>query len=215
VERIGPDTLHREGARVIVTTRREMPDWKPSSFRRAEVVRDGERLFVEDVVRTDDRCFRYVLAPWPDDLADRPSRSIVYDAEYVAHRDGGRANAWLGLLLWPFQTLAAPVLGCLWNATKQRLQARAGVNAGRATFVSVFCEYLAVLALGILAWLTVLDRSLVPVSPFAIFAAALALLADAAMRYDHLMDHPEDLLGVGEWLARFERGRRDGRQKAE
>ena len=208
MERVGPDTVHREGRRVIVRAAREMPDWTVSSFRRAEIRFEGEPYFVCEASRDDERRFRYVLEPWPADLYDRPSHHLTYDAEYVALRDGGRARAWIALLLWPLQMLTAPALGCLWNRTKRRLERHLGLNSGRATRVSLFCQYLVVLGLGLLAWLSLLDASLVGVSPFALFGAAMVLLADAVMRYDHLQKNPEDLLGVGEWLARFERGRR-------
>jgi hypothetical protein len=209
LERVGRDRVHREGRRVIVQSPREMRDWYASSFRRVEVRYEGERYFVAEATRGGDRRMRYVLEPWPPELADRPSRSIVYGEEYVRLRDGGRGPAWVGLALWPLQAAAGPILGCLWCRPKRWLEPRVGMDASRATQQSLFGEYLLALCLVVLSWLSLLDRSLIAgASPLAPFGAALLLLADAVMRYDHLQDRPEDLLGVGEWIARIARGRR-------
>ena len=181
-----------------------MPDWKASRFRKTEILYDDTRYFVAEASRAAGQRHRYVLEPWPTELADIPARSIVYDAEYVATRDGGRGQAWLGLLLWPLQLAISPLLGCLWSDTKRRLEGPLALNARAANSRSVFCEYLLALALGVLIWPLVIYPSLFPeLSPVATAAGAAGLLVDAAMRYDRLQDDPEDLLGVVEWLTRF------------
>jgi hypothetical protein len=206
MQRVGRDSVQTEGPRRIVESAREMPEWQASQFRKTEVLFEDERFFVAEASRSPGRRYRYVLEPWPDDLADRPSRTILYDGEYIALRDAGRIRAWLGLLLWPAQALAMPVLGCLWNGTKRRLQGHLALNASRATNQSLLAEYVAVLLLGIYTWVLLLAPwAGSELSPLATASAAAALLLDAVLRYDHLQDHPEDLLGVGEWLVRLAR----------
>jgi hypothetical protein len=202
--RIGRDDVHHEGVLRIVESAREMPDWKASRFRKTEILYQNVRYFVSEAGRGAGRRHRYVLEPWPAELADIPARSIVYDAEYVANRDGGRSQAWLGLLLWPLQLAVSPLLGCLWSRTKRRLEGPLALNAKTATSRSLFCEYLLALALGVLAWPLVIYPSFFPdLSPLATAATAVALLVDGAMRYDRMQNDPEDLLGVVEWLNRF------------
>ena len=203
MDRVGRDTVQREGRRLIVHSAREMPDWQARRFRRTRVVVGGQPFFVADAGRGADRRHRYVLEPWPDELADRPSRTIVYDDEYVALRDGGRLHAWMGLLLWPLQTLAAPLLGCLWHQTKRALEAPLALEARRATRQSIFAQYGIALALAAFSWPLAIHGAIAPVSPFTTAGAAIVLLIDAAMRYEHLQNHPEDLLGCFEWLARL------------
>lgn len=184
MDRLGRDTVHREGRRLIVQSPVPMPEWKASTFRRTEVVYRDEHYFVADVSKSTDGRHRYVLEPWPHGLCDRPSRTIRYEEEYIRLRDGNRARAWAALLLWPLLLCANPVIGCLWAATKRGLQRRVGLDPRLATLQALFCQGL--------RWQ-------------AILGAAMVLLLDAIMRYSHLQTHPEDFLGVGEWLTRFER----------
>lgn len=204
MDRLGRDTIHREGCRVIVESPVLMPEWKASKFRPTEIVYQGDRFYVAEVSRGPDGRHRYRLDLWPEDLFDRPSRTILYEEEYVRLRDGDRSRAWLGLLAWPVLVLASPALGCLWNASKRGLQRRIGVDPRMSTLQSLFGEYVLALLLGVATYALMLGGSSVAnASPLSTLAGSLVLLLDAAMRYDHLQKHPEDFLGVGEWLARW------------
>jgi hypothetical protein len=101
---------------------------------------------------------------------------------------------------------ANPVVGCLWTRTKRSLQRRLGLDPRLATRQALLCQYLLVLLLVVTTYAVMWGYVVVPgVSWPGVLVAALLLLVDAVMRYDHLQKHPEDFLGVGEWLGRFQR----------
>lgn len=196
---LGPDRLRFEGERAIVESPREMPDWRASRFRRTEVRLEGERFFVAAVERVG-RGYRYRLELWPADLTDRPSHALDYDAAYVEARDAGRERAFLALALWPLVVVAMPLLGLLWHRSKRRLAGLLGLDPGRATRVSLLVQYVTVLVLGVLTWALTLAPEYAPVTWRQTLITALVLLVDAAYRWDHAMDAPEEHLGLFEWL---------------
>ena len=206
MDRLGRDTTHREGGRVIVQSPVSMPDWKVSKFRRTAVVYKDERFFVAEVTRGADGGHRYVLEPWPADRGDRPSRTILYEEEYVHLRDRNRWRAWIALCSWPALVCANPLLGCLWLPTKRSLQRRLGLDPKFATLQALLCQYVLVLLLVLAMFAAMWGYVILPGLSWAeVLIVAGVLLLDAVMRYDHLQKYPEEFLGVGEWLGRFRR----------
>ena len=197
---VGPDLVHFEGRRLVVETRSPMPDWRATSYRRTAVVYEDRTYYVATEHQAGRRRFRYVLEPWPDDLHDRPARTVVYDDAYTAARNAGRGRAWASLLLWPVLETTSPLFGCLWSGAKQRLQAELGIDAYRATRRSMLGEYLLSLSFAVLFFLLLLDPSLAPLSPLSALATSVVALVDAAYRWNHVMDHPHEHVGVFEWL---------------
>ena len=160
-----------------------MPEWKASKFRRTAVVYEDSRFFVAEATRGPDGCHRYVLEPWPDDKGDRPSRTILYEQEYVRLRDANRARAWVALFLWPAMVCANPVVGCLWTRTKRSLQRRLGLDPKLATLQALLCQYVLVLLLVVTTYAVMWGYVVVPgVSWPGVLVAALVLLLDAVMR---------------------------------
>lgn len=178
---------------VIVYARRVMPDWSVREFCRQPVLFRGQRYYVCETGPAEPPfARRYLLAPWPPELHDASPHTICYDEDYVRRRDRHFcADRVEEKIHWALLCLL-PLVGFLWAGTKKRM-AQFGVNARRATNLSVFLTFGASLITAIfVGWLG-------GASPLNYGLLAL-LLTDVCLRYDQLQRDTESFWGFGEWL---------------
>jgi hypothetical protein len=129
-----------------------------------------------------------------------PGRVIEYNEDFVAARDQAikmlEKERYGNIALKPFE----PFIGFLPSNIKSKLQDKYGIDVHRATKLSIWLEYLAIVVLGSFC---VVALFTVAFSPFYLFAGLFTLLLDAIIRYDKIQSDDEPPYGFFEWLFRI------------
>ncbi len=176
-----------------------MPDWKATRYRKTAVVFEERTYFVASRTALSGGVWRYVLAPWPDDLHDAPGRTIHYGEPYVLERDQTRREqgrlerkaVGLYFLTW--------LLGFLPSGVKLRLNERYGIHPLVVTGKSLFLEYLAFINLVVLLVIGGFTGAL-PILP--LLGAAAVVAIDRTVRTARLEKGGMRQYGFGEWIFR-------------
>lgn len=139
--KIGRDKVTFVGELVVIHARREMADWQVREFCRVPIHFQDRKYYLSEKGPAErPYAFCYVLAPWPANLHEESKLSIVYDAEYVAERDGVARTDQAAEVSRLALLLIYPMLGFLWSGTKRRLAEHLGIIARRSTSASLFFE---------------------------------------------------------------------------
>jgi hypothetical protein len=212
-ETVGSDRFVVKGDTVVLYAACRMLDWKTTRYRKTAVVWRDRTYFVESQGPVTGAGWRYVLAPWPEDLHDTPGRVVHYDARYVQERDALRREQQAlersAVGLWAI----SPLLGFLPSRVKLRLNERYGFHPVTVTDRSLLLEYaILVVLLGAFV-IFAMASGLAPVygadgrrvggpSLVGLFLAAAFLAVDRIVRYDRLLTASMQQYGLGEWLVR-------------
>ncbi len=197
---LGSDRLSREGERLVVDTAAEMDGWEVRRYRKTRVHFDGVAYQILRQEVTREGGVRYVLEPWPKELADAPAREIDYDLAYVEARDAARRVLNRRSVGAEFLLPLYPLLGLLPSRWKAALQQRYGLHPRTMTAWSLRLEYVGILLDGaFLAIHAITGRF----DAFYLIAVLVILIPDAWMRYDSLLAEDAYPPGFYEWLLRF------------
>lgn len=198
-EAIGGDQVRFRGSAVIVESAVEMPDWDFRAYRRTAVFFRDQRYFVSEKRLLPDGSYRYVLAPWGDDLTDLPGRTIVYDEGYVVRRDAERRDSVRrdrvsAVLFW-----FGPLMGFLPSRLKLALNDRYAFHPVTLTLQSLFLERLALYVVGALLAIGAFTGILGGALPFAV-GLGVALLLDIILRTGPAESSDMEQPGFWEWI---------------
>jgi hypothetical protein len=182
-----------------------MEDWEVRQHRHT-LIRFVERTWRVAGKTAADGKTHYKLVPWTPADQHLVGRTIDYNAEYVARRDGAapriRArNRVTGFLRW-----VSPLIGFLPGRTKARLELTHGVDPVATTRQSVFLEFL--VTLGALA-MSSIGQMIVAheghdagISVKLFVGIGIVAGLDAAMRYDRILGEERPPPGFYEWLVK-------------
>ncbi len=215
-ERIVPvhcDRVVFDGDDRIVVAARALPEWQATKFRRTAVIYRDVTYYVAEVlskdpgrpVPRDNRGFRYRLSPWPEELKDRPARTIVYDKSEVEKRERAARTAFHGT----FESISLismcvpiyPLLGLLPSSIKAAFEIRFHIVALTTTRWSLRLVYWTGLLLGTVTFANLIAPA--PVHPGPIWLAPLAslvCLVDFFARWDRVNEREQLQYGFLEWL---------------
>ena len=202
---VGSDRVWIRSEHLVIEAAEPM-DWPVREFCRVPIYFEARKYYLRSKTEAEAPfVVRYELCPWPGDLKDESTRSVLYDLEYVTERD--EAAKWrrrfdaIHLLLLPFY----PLLGLCWSGFKNRVLHPVGFEPRSITSASVVLIFNLCLLEGIfvgwlqgglLLWwfgngnLRIVDK-----------AVLLLLALDAGWRYHQLLQSDVDeYLGFCEWL---------------
>lgn len=189
------DRMQRQGDRIIIESRVDMPDWEVRAYRRTRILIEGQPYYVSHRAKRG-RWWCYTLLPWPEDNRDLPGRLVHYDDVYRASRDNvlrQRIHARIGyLLLWT----VLPLIGFLWSRPKAFLAQQYSVDPVRATELSLYLSYSIVVVCMAFSLIGLVTGAL----PLKLLIPPILVLGvDALMRWDRVQrDQP--MIGFYEWL---------------
>ncbi len=198
--RLGSDRLWRRGEQLVVDTAAEMDGWEVRRYRKTRVHFDGVAYQILRQEATRQGGVRYVLEPWPQDLADGPAHEIDYDLGYVKTRDAARGVLVRRSVGGEFLLPLYPLLGLLPSRWQAALQQRYGLHPRTMTAWSLRLEYVGILLDGALLSIHAITGRF---DAFYLVAVLVILIPDAVMRYDSLLAEEAYPPGFYEWLLRF------------
>ncbi|EEF58404.1 hypothetical protein [Pedosphaera parvula] len=208
---IGPDTVHVTPEAVWILAVREMPGWTVREFCRKPIYFQQRKYFLLKKEKgPPPYAMTYVLAPWSENEAEQSQDFIVYDEDYVAHREGGsrshrRNDRLYHALIWFY-----PFIGFFWSSTKERFFMPVGFEAKEATGVSIMLEFCLAMVQAILIFFLgsgifnlCFGREIWGLKVFWLdFAVFLILPVDCLVRYGRLLKGDEVQIGFLEWVFR-------------
>jgi len=198
-DRVGRDRIRHHGDRVFVDAACEMPDWAVSRYRPVAVVVAGTRHAVRAAEPGPRGRWRYELSPWRADDGERPSREIVYDADYVEIRDHRRHSEQVGTAASWLALPVVPLLGLLPSGAKARLEGRIAFEPRSATRISVAFAGLLCAALGALLTIHWMTRAVLPPGLEWLSTAFPLLVLDTLVRHGGVRDDTLPAWGLFEW----------------
>lgn len=206
--RVGSDRLVRKGAGLVVYSDADMDEWEVRRYRRIAIDFEGRRYVVSRRDSLPGGAFAYVLEPWPAGLDDDPAAAIEYSPAYVARRDAGRRANRRGTRRRGALLFLLPLVGLLPSGMKARLHDAYGINPQTATLVSLWGEYVVLLACGLLMSVFMMARAYGGGSPAgapslrSLALLAVVVLVDAIFRTGSILEAVPDPPGFYEWLLR-------------
>ena len=197
---VGGDRVVRKSGRLVVHSRANMPDWEVRRYRKVMIRYEGERFFPSSKAILWNGSHRYVLEPWPADSPDPPSAIIDYGLDYVKARDEAETAMQRHRRKLLLVAALLPLVGFLPSSYKAALNERWGVHPQSATSLSLFLEYLAVLAASVLLAIDVFTG----IFNFKYLVAVIVVFGvDAWVRKDSLLAEEMNPPGFYEWLFRI------------
>ena len=197
--RVGSDHVIVHDERLIVISRAHMEAWDVRTYRQTLIRFEDRNWRIVETNFVPPESTRYTLVPW--DLSDQDviGRTIEYGPEYVVARDRDfirtkRARRASGLM-----RIVAPFTGFLSSRIKNRLEASYGIDPMASTKQSVIMETMAILCGFVVTTLGIVTGA-IPFLPF--LAISLALLPDAAIRWDRVLAEQRPPPGFYEWIFR-------------
>lgn len=202
---IGSDRIYRQDDRVFIQAVEPM-DWPVREFCRVAIFFEGRRYYLCSKWAAErPYAMVYELRPWPSDLHEASTVSVVYDEAYVLERDQaamtGRRQDHVYLAL----VLFYPFLGLLWSGFKERVLTRVGFEPSSITKASIALTFNLFIAEGVfVGWLgagllmgLLGQPALQPID----WGLMLLLGSDSVLRFSQSLKVDVDhWWGFGEWL---------------
>jgi hypothetical protein len=189
------------GNKAIIRAPWALEEWRVSKYRRTAILVDDHRYYIAEASHLGDAGWEYVLAPWPDDPADVPARTVVYDRAYLERQRRLRQDRIRQDRLGVVVLLATPIAGFLTHATKLRLQEAIGLDPLRATRCSLIVEYFLLLDCAALAIIAAFSGDLSERYWTLLLVLTAFLAADLLARHRSASGLDDRFLGLGEWLS--------------
>ncbi len=189
------DHVGTQGDDLIIESDVEMPDWEMRAYRRLQIVVDGQAYFVAAKSTISRGRFRYQLVLWPETLNDLPGRQIYYDETFIQARDEVIRNRREAIVVIALTWFFRPLLGYLWQASKERMAVRFLVDPVRCTELSIYTSYAIVVLCMAMAVIGLFTQA---IALGWLVATMLLLAPDTVMRWDR-MQRDRSNLGFYEW----------------
>jgi hypothetical protein len=196
---VGGDSVLFKDGEVVIYSSYDMEDWKVTKYRKAAIFFKDKKYFLTRKSKLEDGTFRYKLKEWPEDHVDLPSKSIVYDEEYVAERDTIHIKVERIKKISLLMKIIYPLLGFLPSRLKERLQDKYGVDPVNTTGFSLFIEYLFAALVSCLYVIQLFTRGLPSWFDYSPTVVILVVL-DAVIRWHDLLGEAASPYGFYEWI---------------
>ncbi len=196
---VGSDSVFFKEGEVVIYSSYDMEDWNVTKYRKAAIFFKDKAYFLTRKSKLQDGIFRYKLKEWPEDHVDLPSKSIIYDDEYVAERDTIQIKVEKIKRISLIMRMVQPLVGFLPSRMKESLQDRYGIDPVTTTGYSLFIEYLFVTLIVCLYVIQIFTR----IFPFWFDyspVVVILVILDAIIRYHDVLGEAVSPYGFYEWI---------------